>query len=126
MKTLTKAEEQIMHILWDLQRAVVRDVLEQLPDPKPAYNTVSTVIRVLENKGFVSHKSYGTTHEYYTLVSKKEYTKFRFGELMQKYFNNSFPQMASFFAKENKLSIRELEEMMREIRDELKENENKS
>lgn len=126
MITLTKAEEQIMHILWDLQRAVVRDVLEQLPDPKPAYNTVSTVIRILENKGFVSHKSYGTTNEYYTLVSKKEYTKFRFGELMQKYFNNSFPQMASFFAKENKLSIRELEEMMREIRDDLKENGNKS
>ena len=125
MKTLTKAEEQIMHILWDLQRALVRDVLAKLPDPKPAYNTVSTVIRVLENKGFVSHKSYGTTHEYYALVSKKEYTKFRFGELMQKYFNNSFPQMASFFAKENKLSIRELEEMMREIGDELKENENK-
>jgi BlaI family penicillinase repressor len=120
MITLTKAEEQIMHILWDLQRAVVRDVLAQLPDPKPAYNTVSTVIRVLENKGFVSHKSYGTTHEYYALVSKKEYTKFRFGELMQKYFNNSFPRMASFFAQENKLSIRELEEMMREIRDELK------
>lgn len=126
MITLTKAEEQIMHILWNLQRALVRDVLEQLPEPKPAYNTVSTVIRVLENKEFVSHKSYGTTNEYYTLVSKKEYTKFRFGELMQKYFNNSFPQMASFFAKENKLSIRELEEMMREIRNELKENENKS
>lgn len=126
MITLTKAEEQIMHILWDLQRALVRDVLAKLPDPKPAYNTVSTVIRVLENKGFVSHKSYGTTNEYYTLVSKKEYTKFRFRELMQKYFNNSFPQMASFFAKENKLSIRELEEMMREIRNELKENENKS
>lgn len=126
MITLTKAEEQIMHILWDLQRAVVRDVLKQLPYPKPAYNTVSTVIRVLENKGFVSHKSYGTTYEYFPLITKKEYTKFRFGELMQKYFNNSFPQMASFFAKENKLSIRELEEMMWEIRDELKENENKS
>ncbi|MBA7537233.1 hypothetical protein ES705_29500 [subsurface metagenome] len=78
MITLTKAEEQIMHILWDLQRAVVRDVLEQLPDPKPAYNTVSTVIRVLENKGFVSHKSYGTTNEYYTLVSKKRIYKVPF------------------------------------------------
>ena len=70
MKTLTKAEEQLMHILWELETALVRDILEKLPDPKPAYNTVSTVIRVLEKKGFVNHKSYGTTHEYFPLITK--------------------------------------------------------
>ncbi len=116
MKTLTKAEEEIMHILWDLEKGLVRDVLDRLPDPKPAYNTVSTVIRVLEKKGFVGHKAYGTTYEYFPLITKKEYTKFRFGEFMEKYFNNSFSQLASFFSKENDLSMHELEEIMKELR----------
>ena len=126
MKTLTKAEEEVMVILWDLERALVRDILERLPDPKPAYNTVSTVVRVLEKKGFVGHKSYGTTNEYYPLVPKKEYTKFRFGEFMEKYFNNSFSQLASFFTKENDLSLQELEQIMQEVREEIKSKEDKS
>ena len=116
MKTLTKAEEEVMHILWDLDRALVRDILGRLPDPKPAYNTVSTVVRVLEKKGFVGHKAYGTTYEYFPLITKKEYTKFHFGEFMEKYFNNSFSQLATFFSKENKLSMQELEEIMNELR----------
>lgn len=126
MKTLTKAEEQVMHILWDLNKALVRDILEQLPEPKPAYNTVSTVVRVLEKKEFVDHKSYGTTHEYFPLISKKEYTKFYFGEFMDKYFNNSFKQLASFFTNENKLTMEELEEMMNDIREEIDGKEDKS
>ncbi len=126
MKTLTKAEEQVMHILWELDKALVRDILERLPDPKPAYNTVSTVVRVLEKKGFVSHKSYGTTHEYYPVISKKEYTKFFFGQFMEKYFNNSFKQLTSFFTKENNLSMQELEEMMQEIRQEMSREEKSS
>lgn len=125
MKTLTKAEEQIMHILWDLKTALVRDILEELPDPKPAYNTVSTVIRVLEKKGFVNHKSYGSTHEYYPIITKKEYTKFHFGEFMEKYFNNSFSQLASFFTKEQKISLSELEDMMKEIRKEVVKKEDR-
>ena len=116
MKTLTKAEEEVMHILWNLDRALVRDILGRLPDPKPAYNTVSTVVRVLEKKGFVGHKAYGTTYEYFPLITKKEYTKFHFGEFMEKYFNNSFSQLATFFSKENKLSMQELEEIMNELR----------
>ena len=119
MKTLTKAEEQVMQILWDLDRGFVKDILERLPEPRPAYNTVSTVVRVLEKKGFVSHKSYGTTHEYFPLISKKDYTKFYFGEFMEKYFNNSFKQLASFFTRENKLTLEELEDMMKEIRQEM-------
>lgn len=123
MITLTKAEEQLMHILWEMETALVRDILEKLPDPKPAYNTVSTVIRVLEKKGFVSHKSYGTTHEYYPIINKKEYTKFHFGEFMEKYFNNSFSQLASFFTKENKITMKELDEMMNELKQEISEKE---
>jgi len=125
MKTLTKAEEQIMHILWDLKTALVRDILGKLPDPKPAYNTVSTVIRVLEKKGFVNHKSYGSTHEYYPIITKKEYTKFHFGEFMEKYFNNSFSQLASFFTQEQRLSLSELEDMMKEIRKEVVKKEDR-
>ena len=125
MKTLTKAEEEVMVILWDMERALVRDILERLPHPKPAYNTVSTVVRVLEKKGFVSHKSYGTTYEYFPLVPKEEYTKFRFRDLMEKYFNNSFSQLASFFTKEHDLSLQELEQIMQEVREEIQKKEEK-
>lgn len=123
MKTLTKAEEQIMHVIWEFERVLVRDILERFPDPKPAYNTVSTVVRVLEKKGFVNHKSYGTTYEYYPLISKEEYTRVHFREFLSKYFNNSFPQMASFFASENNISIENLEEMLKEIEQELEKKE---
>ncbi len=126
MKTLTKAEEEIMHILWELERTLVRDILERLPEPKPAYNTVSTVVRVLEKKGFVGHKAYGTTYEYFPLITKKEYTKFHFGEFMEKYFNNSVSQLASFFTNENKLTMTELQELMNEIKKGIDNKEEKS
>ncbi|NOY38388.1 MAG: BlaI/MecI/CopY family transcriptional regulator [Chlorobi bacterium] len=123
MKTLTKAEEQVMHVLWNLGKALVHDILDKLPEPRPAYNTVSTVVRVLEKKGFVDHKAYGNTYEYFPLISKEEYTKFHFGEFLEKYFNNSFSQLASFFTRENKLTMRELEELMKEVRKEIKDKE---
>ncbi len=126
MKTLTKAEEEVMHILWNLERTLVRDILEKLPEPKPAYNTVSTVVRVLEKKGFVSHKAYGTTYEYFPLITKKEYAKFHFGEFMEKYFNNSVSQLASFFTNENKLTMTELQELMNEIKKGIDNKEEKS
>jgi len=121
IRELTKAEEQVMQILWDLDESIVRDMVDQFPDPKPAYNTVSTVLRVLEKKGFVDHKAYGTTYVYFPLISKKDYSKFQFTNLIKNYFNGSFPKMAAFFAKENNLSIRELEEMMDMAKDELKD-----
>ena len=120
MKRLTKAEEQVMQILWDLDRGLVRDVIEKLPAPKPAYNTVSTVIRVLERKGFVDHKAYGTTYEYFPLIKKEEYTRVHFSDLMENYFNNSFPEMAAFFARENNLSLDELQDMIKMTENELK------
>lgn len=111
MKELTKAEEQIMQILWKMEKGFVNDILEKLPIPKPAYNTVSTIVRILERKGFVGHKAYGKTHEYYPLINKKEYTKSYFKGFMNNYFENSYQALASFFTKENKLSIEELEEI---------------
>lgn len=119
MKELTKAEEQIMQILWNLEKGFVNDILEKLPIPKPAYNTVSTIVRILEKKGFVSHKAYGKTHEYYPLISKKEYTKSYFKGFMNNYFENSYQALASFFTKENKLSIEELEEIKQLMQNEI-------
>ncbi len=121
---LTKAEEQIMQILWDLGEGMVRDIRECFPDPKPARNTVSTIIRVLEAKGVVSYRAEGNTHVYFPLVSKKEYSRKQLFSLMKNYFNNSFPQMATFFARENDLSIEELEQLMNETREELQSPEN--
>lgn len=109
MNELTRAEEQIMQILWKLKKAFVKDVVAEMDEPKPAYNTVSTIIRILEKKAFVSHKAYGKTHEYYPLVAKSEYTKYFMKGFVQNYFGGSFRKMVSFFAKENGITLSELE-----------------
>ncbi len=111
MKELTKAEEQIMHILWSLGKGFVNDIMKELPEPKPAYNTVSTIVRILEKKGFIDHKAYGKTHEYYPIVTKKDYTSSYMKNFVQNYFEGSFKQMVSFFTKENNLSLNEIEEI---------------
>jgi BlaI family transcriptional regulator, penicillinase repressor len=122
---LTKAEEQVMQILWDMKEGLVKDIREKFEDPKPARNTISTVVRVLEKKGFVDHKAYSNIHIYYPLVSKNEYSKNQLFGLMEGYFNNSFPAMASFFAKEKDLSIKELDELLDDTRKEMKRNKKK-
>jgi len=122
---LTKAEEQIMQILWDMGEGLVKDIRDRFSEPKPARNTISTVVRVLEKKGFVAHKAYSNIHIYYPLVSKNEYSKNQLFGLMEGYFNNSFPAMASFFAKEKDLSIKELDELLDDTRKELKRNKKK-
>ncbi|MDX8337970.1 BlaI/MecI/CopY family transcriptional regulator [Draconibacterium sp. IB214405] len=119
MKTLTKAEEQVMHILWDLQEGVVKDVVDGIGENKPAYTTVATVLNVLEKKGFVTHKKIGNTNLFSPAVTKKEYTKVQFSSLLKNYFNGSFPKMATFFAKENNLGMEELEEMLKITENEL-------
>ncbi|HUX95012.1 MAG TPA: BlaI/MecI/CopY family transcriptional regulator [Bacteroidales bacterium] len=116
---LTRAEEQIMQILWDHKEGLVKDIRENFSDPKPARNTVSTVLRILEKKGYVGHKAYGNVHLYHPLVSKSEYSKSQLFSLMESYFNNSFPAMASFFAREKDLSMKELEELMEDTKMEL-------
>ena len=122
---LTRAEEQVMQILWGLGEGLVKDILDRFDEPKPARNTVSTVVRILEKKGFVGHKDYGKVFVYYPLVQKKEYSGKQLLGLMHNYFNNSFPAMASFFAKENDLSIKDLEQLLEETKKELaKRNKN--
>jgi len=111
IKELTKAEEQVMQILWQLKEGIVKDMLEKMPEPKPAYNTVSTVVRVLEGKGFIGHKAYGNSHVYYPLISEDEYKKFTFDKMMTNYFSNSYESLVSFLVKEKNLSLQELEEI---------------
>jgi predicted transcriptional regulator len=119
MKELTKAEEQIMQVLWKMKKGFVKDILDRLPDPKPAYNTVSTIVRILEKKGFVGYVAYGKTHEYYPIVQKKDYTKAFLKNFVGGYFSNSYKQMVSFFAQEENLSISEMEELKKMIEEEI-------
>lgn len=111
MKELTKAEDQVMQVLWKLEKGFVNDILEKFPEPKPAYNTISTIVRILEKKGFIGHKAYGKTHEYYPIVSKKEYTRKYFKGFMNSYFSNSYQALASFLTSDKNISIQELEQM---------------
>ena len=120
MKQLTKAEEQIMHVLWDMKKGYVREIIEKLPSPKPAYNTVSTIIRILEKKGFVGYIAYGKAHEYYPLVSKSLYRKNFFKGFVANYFGNSYQALTSFFTNEQNLSIEELEELRNYLDQEIK------
>jgi len=119
IRELTKAEDQIMQILWHLKTAFVKDVIEKLPNPKPAYNTVSTIIRILEKKGFVSFKAYGKTHEYYPIINKDEYSNYYLNSFMGRYFKGSFQDLVSFFAKENKMNVTEMEAMMKRVEKDL-------
>ena len=111
IKELTKAEEQVMQILWQLNEAIVKDIIEEMPDPKPAYNTVSTVVRVLEGKGFIDHKAYGNSHVYFALISNEEYKKFTFDKMMKGYFSDSYQSLVSFIVDEKKLDVKELDEL---------------
>ena len=115
MKELTKAEDQVMQVLWSLGKGFVKDILEQMPEPKPAYNTVSTIVRILETKGFVTHKAYGKTHEYMPLVSREKYTRFYLNNMVKGYFDGSITSLVSFFAKENSLKANELEQLMKKL-----------
>lgn len=120
VKSLTKAEEQVMQIVWKLNKTIVKDVVEQFDEPRPAYTTVATVLGVLEKKGFVIRDKIGNTNLFSPTISKKEYAKFQFSSLLKDYFNNSFPKMATFFARENQLDIEDLEAIMKQAEEELK------
>lgn len=111
-KELTKAEEQIMKELWDMGRGFVKEIVDRLPEPKPAYNTVSTIVRILETKGFVTHESFGKSHQYLPKISKDEYKKGITGKLLTNYFDNSPKRMLSYFLEENRLDVQELDEIL--------------
>jgi BlaI family transcriptional regulator, penicillinase repressor len=119
MKELTRAEEQVMHILWDLRRGFVRDILERFPNPRPAYNTVSTIVRILEKKGFVGYTAYGKTHEYFPLIEKNQYRSFTLSNLVSNYFGGSFENLVSFFARDRRMDAREVEEVLKNVQEEL-------
>ena len=117
MDKLAKREEQIMRVLWQLERAFVKEIIAELPDPKPHYNTVSTIIRILEDKGYVGHQSFGSTHQYYPILEKKdEYQKTEVRNVLKTYFENSPSKMILHFAKEDKIDEAELKEILELIK----------
>lgn len=126
LEELTRAEEQIMQVLWKLKSAFVKDIVKELPlNPKNnepyAYNTISTIVRILEEKGFVGHTAHGRTHEYHPLIPKSQYSNFYLKNFMGKYFGGSFEKMVSFFVKQNDVALDEFEDLMKYVEDGLKE-----
>jgi BlaI family transcriptional regulator, penicillinase repressor len=120
MKEITKAQEDILKALWEIENGAVGDVLEKLSEPKPAYNTVATVIKVLEKKGYLAHKTYGKTNVYYAIISKREYAHHIAKEAFTGLFNGSLNQMVSSFVKNKDISISELEELRQMLETEIK------
>ena len=119
MKELTRAEEQIMHVLWEIEKGVVKDILDRLPEPRPAYNTVSTIVRILEKKGFVDHEAFGKTHQYFPRITLNEYRRGFLKSFVNRFFGNSYQEMVSFFASDRKITIQELEEMKVSLAEEI-------
>tara|TARA_R110000868_G_scaffold65205_1_gene195391 strand:+ start:92 stop:445 length:354 start_codon:yes stop_codon:yes gene_type:complete len=116
MQELTKAEEQVMHVLWNVKKAFVKELLVEMEEPKPAYNTVSTIIRILEKKGFVGFTAFGKTHQYYPLISKEVYKTDLSRSLISKYFEGSFENMVSFFAKKEEIDLNELDDIIKALK----------
>ncbi|RKN79387.1 BlaI/MecI/CopY family transcriptional regulator [Ulvibacterium marinum] len=116
MKQLTKAEEEVMQILWKLEKCNVAAIIDEVPEPKPAYNTVSTIVRILESKGFVDHEKEGKGYLYFPLIKKSDYSNQSINKLVDGYFQGSFKSMVSFFMKKNDMSLSELESILKEIK----------
>ena len=112
MKKLAKREEQIMQVYWDLGKAFIKEVIPHLPEPKPHYNSVATMVKILEEKGFLDHEAVGNVYSYFPVISREDYQKHDMKDIVQKYFDNSYPRMLAFFAKEQKLSEAELNEIL--------------
>lgn len=115
MEKLTNREEDIIRVLWKLKKAFVNDIVNELPEPKPHYNTISTIIRKMEDKGFVKHVAFGKTHQYYPAISEERYKKGSLTKTVENYFENSYKEMVSFFAKDEKISVEELKEIIKMI-----------
>jgi len=119
MREITRAQEEIMRALWHIKEGVVNDILNQLQEPKPAYNTVSTVVRVLEKKGYIGHRIYGKTYVYFPKIGQKEYARNQIKGLLSSHFSNSMKSMVSFFTREEKIELQELEEIRKLIEEEI-------
>ncbi|AEL25283.1 BlaI/MecI/CopY family transcriptional regulator [Cyclobacterium marinum] len=111
MEALTNNEEQVMRIIWKLEKALVRAVLNEFPEPRPPYTTLASIIRQLENKGYLDHKTYGNTHEYFPVISKKAYQHRSFNQLVKNYFDGSAKKVLSFMVKEEKLTEKDIQEL---------------
>lgn len=110
---LTKAELEIMQIIWKKEKVLVHDILADLPEPKPTYNTVSTIVRILESKGFVSHKAYGRTYEYFPAVAKEDYTNTYMRNVLNNFFDGSVSRMVNFFSVQKSISVEETDEILK-------------
>ena len=117
MVTLTKAEERIMQILWDLKRGFIKDIQEQFPEPRPPYNTISTIVRVLVKKEIVSYKSYGGSYQYFPLITREEYRSEQMGRLVTNYFGNSLKEVVNFLSEKKDLDVDEVNEAMKMLED---------
>lgn len=115
IQTLTKAEEEVMQVIWRLERCLVRDIIETLGDPEIPHSTISSVVRILEKKGFVAHKAYGKTHEYYPLVTKEEYADSGVQSLVEKYFGGSPKKLVSYLVQTKDINLKELNEMLKTL-----------
>ena len=111
MEELTKKEEEVMQIIWKLKKAFVKEMIEEFPDPAPPYNTVSSVVRILEKKGFLGYTAFGKTHQYHPLISKFDYKRFTFRQMLSNYFGGTMENVVSFIAKEENLSEEEAKEI---------------
>ena len=115
MKHLTNREEEIMELFWEKGSLFVKDIIEQLADPKPHYNTISTIVRGLEEKGFIDHEQFGNTHRYFAIISRDEFSKNTIKKLVGKYFNTSYASVVSMFVEEQKITTEEIRELIREV-----------
>ncbi len=113
---LTKAEEEVMQYLWELEEATVREIREIIPEPKPAITTISTIIRILEQKGFIDHRAYGRTHVYFPLIKREEYSKNYVSQVIDKFFDRSPKSLVSFLAEKDKIDLKDLEEIIKELK----------
>lgn len=116
MQKLAKREEQIMQVYWTLGKAFIKEVIPELPEPKPHYNSVATMVKILEDKGFLAHEAVGNIYCYFPIISKEDYQKHAMKDIVSEYFDNSYPNMLAFFAKEQKLSDEELNDIMKIIK----------
>ncbi|MFK7953594.1 MAG: BlaI/MecI/CopY family transcriptional regulator [Ekhidna sp.] len=116
MKQLTQAEEEIMQILWKLGKSFVKDIVNEYQEPKPAYNTISTLVRILEKKGFVGFEAFGKSHQYFPLINKEDYSQKYLNRFVDKYFSGSYKELVSFFTKQEEMSVTDLERLLEELK----------